>query len=98
MDLTSQQRRFLKGLAHKLQPIVSLGKNGFSPALQKEVDRHLADRELIKVRVGVDERKEFLSLADTLAQETKSHLVQVIGRMAILYRKGKNPEIKLPLS
>jgi RNA-binding protein len=98
MALTSQQRRYLKGLAHKLQPKVHLGKHGFSQALQKEIDRQLADWELIKVRVGVEGREEFLELADTISQTSKSHMVQAIGRIIVLYREGEEPEIKLPRS
>lgn len=96
MDLTSQQRRYLKGLAHKLQPKVQLGKHGFSDALQKEIDRQLTQLELIKIRVGVEDRQEFLGLVETLSQATRSHLVQAIGRVVVLYRQSDEPEIKLP--
>jgi RNA-binding protein len=96
MTLTSHQRRFLKGLAHKLTPSVHLGKNGWSEALRKEVDRQLGDLELIKVRISVEERQEFLHLAQVIADASQSHLVQTIGRIAVLYREGEEPEIKLP--
>ena len=98
MTLTSHQRRFLKGLAHKLHPSVNLGKNGWTDSLCREVKRQLGDLELIKVRIGVEERQEFLDLAQVIADSTESHLVQTIGRIAVLYREGEEPEIKLPRS
>lgn len=96
MTLTSQQRRYLKGLAHKLNPSVHLGKNGWTAPLSREVDRQLNDLELIKVRISVEERNEFLRLAQVIAEESKSDLVQTIGRIALLYRKGLEPAIQLP--
>ena len=96
MELTSKQAAYLRGLAHALDPVVQTGKAGVTAALIKEVERNLKDHELIKVRIGCEERAEFLQTAEQLASTTRAELVQTIGRIALLYREGEEPEIKLP--
>ena len=60
------------------------------------VDKALAVRELIKIKllktVPVDKEE----LAFDLAMHTKSEVVQIIGNTIILYRKGKTSKIVLP--
>lgn len=94
--LDSKQVRFLRGLAHKLNPAVQTGKDGYTPAIVKEIARNLSDHELIKVRIGADERAEFLELAEQMAADTGAVLVQTIGRIAVLYREAEDPVIQLP--
>ena len=48
--LTSSQRKRLRGLAHDLKPLVHLGKAGLTDAALAQIDKELADHELIKVR------------------------------------------------
>ena len=50
MELTGKQRRFLRSQAHSLKPVVQVGRNGVSEALQGEVERALHDHELIKIK------------------------------------------------
>jgi RNA-binding protein len=96
MKLNSKQIRFLRGLAHNLNCSVQMGKAGYGPSLVGEVERNLKNHELIKVRLGADDRDEFESLAELLSVETGAGLVQSIGRVAVYYREGEKPEIKLP--
>jgi RNA-binding protein len=96
MELTSKQVRYLRSLAHGLDPAVQMGKEGITPALADEVIRNLKDHELIKVRLGTDDRDEFAAMADQLATGADAALVQTIGRIAVLYRKGDEPKIRLP--
>src|SRR5687767_948397 len=95
--LTPKQRKYLKGLAHALSPIVRVGKAGATPAVVAETKKSLASHELIKVRIDVDEGTERRAIADNLAAETDSDLVGTLGKIAILYReREEEPEIELP--
>ena len=96
MELSIKQVCYLRGLAHKLHPVVQMGKAGYSAAFIKEVGRNLADHELIKVRIGVDDPGEFGAVADQLAEDTGALLVQTIGRIAVFYRAAEEPQIQLP--
>ena len=96
--LTSKQRAYLKSLAMELDPIILLGKASLTTENEKNVDEALAKRELVKVGVlkncGDDPRE----IAATLAEHTRSEVVQVIGKKIVLYRQGKdkNRKIELP--
>ncbi|EOS24356.1 RNA-binding protein [Lachnospiraceae bacterium 3-1] len=97
MNLTSKQRAYLKGLANNIDPIFQVGKASLTPELINAVGEALEKRELIKLSVlknCFDDPKE---VADTMAERTKSQVVQVIGKKIILYRPAKNnSKIQLP--
>lgn len=101
--LTSKQRRFLKGKAHSLKPVVLLGQHGLTDAIVKEADRALTDHELIKVRLGdlagpdqkeSDARK---AAAELLARRARADVVGLVGKIVILFRADpEQPRFKLP--
>lgn len=87
--MTSKQRAYLKGLAMTMDPILQIGKSSLTPELTQSVNEALDARELIKIHVlknCVDDGK---ILAQTLAERTRSQVVQVIGRMIVLYKPAK---------
>ncbi len=87
MPLNPRQRQFLKGEAHSLNPVVMLGNDGISEGVIKELDSSLEHHELLKVRLNAgDTRKE---QAQELATATNAEVVQVIGRIAVLFRQKK---------
>ena len=78
--------RKLRSLAQKLEPILSLGKAGATDAFLKSLDEVLGQRELVKIRFAAfkDERK---TLAPQLAEKTNSHLIWIVGHVAVYYRQ-----------
>ena len=92
MNLTPQQIRELKKLAHHLKPVVMLGQQGISENLINEIDLSLVAHELIKVKLAGAERTERLALAQQICEQVEAELVQIIGQMAVLYRA--NPDKK----
>ena len=85
--LDRDTRLALRGQAHGLDPVVLLGANGLTEAVIKEIDRALLAHELIKIRLNAGEgRKE---QAKEAAEATHCELVDVIGRVAILFRQKK---------
>ena len=50
--MNGKDRRYLRGLAHGLSPVVIVGQRGLSDAVVRQVDGALTDHELIKVRLG----------------------------------------------
>lgn len=96
--LTSAQRKYLRGLAHPLKPIVQIGKQGLTEATIRQADDALNDHELIKVQAPVP-REEKKELADRLASELEADVAGHIGHVIILYREHPDPEereIELP--
>ena len=99
MDLTGKQRAQLRGLANDIDTIVHIGKDGVGANLIKQADDALEARELIKITLLKNCLDDGEPLAETLAQRTRSQLVQVIGRKIVLYRPAKDVakrKIELP--
>ncbi len=96
--LTSKQRAYLRSLATDYDTIVMIGKNGLTPKVTVQTADALAARELIKGKVLVETSPVSpREAADTLASETGSEVVQVIGSKFVLYKKkDKDPVIVLP--
>lgn len=84
--LTGKQKRFLRSQAHHLQPIFQIGKGGVNEAMNTQIAEALEKRELIKVSLlqNTDEVADEAALE--IAQATNSEVVQVIGRVIVLYK------------
>jgi RNA-binding protein len=96
MALTPRQARYLRSLAHALDPVVRVGANGVTDAVVAKTDAELENHELIKVKVDGD-RQVVAEAAERLTTGTRSGLVQIIGKTLILYRRRKKlPEIRFP--
>lgn len=86
MTLRGKQKRYLRSEAHHLQPIFQIGKNGVNPAMVIQINEALEKRELIKVNLlqNTDEVAE--EVAHVLEQEIHCEIVQIIGRVLVLYK------------
>lgn len=96
MALTGKQRSYLRSLAHHLKPVVLTGDKGLTQAIFEKVVVELDNHELIKVRVSEGDVST-KGAAAVLAERSEAELVQVIGRMVVLYKgREEDPEIILP--
>ncbi len=99
--LTSQQRKYLKGLGHKLKPVVFVGQKGLSDSLVRAVDESLEKHELIKIKfIDFKEKSEKEEISEMIQDRTGSERVGMIGHMAMFYRQHPDPEkqkIHLPM-
>lgn len=95
--LTGKQRSHLKSLAHNLDPLFQLGKNGLSENFIKQVDEALENRELVKINILNNSTMETEELSKELVETLGAEFVQNIGNKVIIYRESEeNKEIKLP--
>ena len=96
-SLTGKQRRYLRSLAHHLNPVIQIGHAGVTQGLLDELDRALETHELIKVRVGGESPVEPDEAAKIIEPAAACHVAQVIGRVLVLYRQHpEEPTIELP--
>ena len=86
MALTGRQIRQLRSLAHHLEPVITVGKQGVANIL-KQVNEGLEAHELIKCSALENSGLSAREAADQLAELTGSEVVQVIGRRFSLYRE-----------
>lgn len=96
MAVNDRQKRYLKGLAHTLKPVVMLGDKGLTENVIKEIDNALSHHELIKVRISGQDKAERLEMLNNIAEQTSSDLVLIIGHIGGFYRPAKEPVIQLP--
>lgn len=95
--LSEKQKKHLRRLAHPMNPVVMLGNAGLTEGVVKELERALADHELVKVSARVGERSARDAALDDLARQTSSEIVQRIGNVGVFYRRSKQiPKILLP--
>ena len=88
MPLSSSQIRYLRGLAHPLNPILLLGGKGVTAGVLKELEQALDDHELIKVRLGGGDRTARAADLAKLVESSHAEAVQTIGHIAVLYRRN----------
>jgi len=91
MPLSSQQVRKLRGNAHSLKVIVTIGNNGLTDNVVNEIDNALEQHELLKIRVNAGDRDERDEMIQAILDKTGAELIQRIGHVASLYRC--NPEM-----
>ncbi|MED5017096.1 ribosome assembly RNA-binding protein YhbY [Paenibacillus chibensis] len=95
--LTGKQKRYLRSLAHHLDPIFQVGKGGTNEQLIKHINEAIEKRELMKISVLNNCLEDKHEIAEELADKTEAELVQVIGSTIILYKESKdNKKIELP--
>ncbi len=92
MELTSGQRRALKARGNRIKASVTISAEDLSEAAVEHVRRAFARRDLIKVRLVTDDRELCDRAAAELARRVPCHLVQRIGRVALLYRPVENAD------
>lgn len=90
--MTSKQRSYLKGIAMTTEPIFQIGKSSVTPELTAAIAEALEARELIKITVLKNCLDDGKSIAQVLAERTRSEVVQVIGKkLYYINRPRTNP-------
>jgi RNA-binding protein len=96
IELRGKQLTFLRGLAHHLNVVVSVGNRGVTRAVVDELNEALRVHELVKVKLAGEDRNTRQMCLERLCAATDAQAVQQIGKTGILYRPAREPRIKLP--
>ena len=87
------QRKYLKGLAHGLKPVVFVGHRGMTSEVTRAADEALSKHELIKVKfIDFKEKSQKEEIAAAIEKETAAEQAGMIGHMAVFYCQQKDPE------
>ena len=92
--ITPKQRKYLKGLAQDLSPIVMIGKAGLTDNIYTEMRNELRTRELVKVKLQEGCDLDPKETANKLAADLGAEFVQAIGRKFVLYKKTDDEKYK----
>lgn len=97
MELTTKQRQYLKVKAAELKPVVMIGKNGITESVIEEIKSSIEHHELIKVKAKAEDREQRDELAQYLAKQSESTVVQFLGNNLTLFKQAKkNSKFSLP--
>lgn len=87
------QKRFLRGLAHPLKPVVFVGQKGLTPTLTDAMNAALDQHELVKVKfIDFKEKSKKQALAEAIEKNASCEMVGMIGHMVTFYRRQPDPK------
>lgn len=86
ITLTPAQRKEHRAAAHHLDPVVMIGAEGATAAVERELDAALKAHGLVKVRVFSDDRAARELLLADLADKLSAAPIQHIGKLLVLWR------------
>ena len=92
LTLDNRLLKQYRAIAHKLNPIVTVGGQGLTEGIQIELERALNDHELVKIRVNVGDRETRDDVIKALVEGCGAELVQKIGHTATLLRHVPNAD------
>jgi RNA-binding protein len=87
MSLDKKTQKQFRSIGHHLNPVVIVAK-GLTDNVLAEINRALTDHELIKIRIVTEDRESRKLLIGEICQTVQGELVQVIGKVALIYRKA----------
>jgi len=96
MSISTKQNQFLRGLAHKLKPVIIVGNAGLTESVMEEIKLTLDHHELIKVKLNANDRAQRMEFCRNITTECEAHHVQSIGHIAVFYKPSRNNKITLP--
>ena len=89
-SLSNPQKRYLRGLAHDLKPIIMVGAIGPTDTVIAELDAALERHELIKVKFAAEDRETRDAWIEQLIEKSSVSLISRIGNVAIVFRRSKD--------
>lgn len=93
--LTQNEKKQLKALASKETVKYQVGKNEITDTVIDVLNKALTARELIKIDVLKGATDPVMEIALDLSSKLNADIVQVVGRVIVLFRRNKDkPKIK----
>lgn len=95
--LSKTQIKYLRKLAHDLNPVILLGQHGFTEAVLNELNIALEHHELVKVKLSGSDRDQRDELIKSICEQSQSEAIQSIGKTVTVFRRNKEkPVIEFP--
>ncbi len=84
---TGDLRRKLRAHGHALKPLVQIGKGGVTKGVLAQLAQALYDHELVKVRIATECPIDRFAVADEIAAQPGTQVVQLVGRIVLAYKR-----------
>ena len=96
MTLNNRQLKHLRGLTHKLQPVVMVADKGLTENVMAEIESALDHHELVKVKLKSDRATRAAWITE-ITNRCGAEKVHTIGQVASFFRRNpEKPVIELP--
>ena len=93
MKLKGFQRKYLKGVAHKLKPVVFIGQKGLTNEVLRALEDALDTHELIKLRfIEFKEKEQKRKICSNVEMKIECELISLVGHTAIMYRQNRDED------
>ncbi len=86
MSLSKKQIKFLRAKCHDLKAVIMLGQKGLTEEVLNELEIALTHHELVKIKLGVDDRDLRKQMIADICDKSQSEEVQSIGKTLSVYR------------
>ena len=93
--MAERDQKQLRAIGHKLKPVVTVAGKGLSENVLLEIERSLADHELIKIKLVVGNRSARTAISEDICDSTGAELVQSMGNIILLLRRSPKPDPRL---
>lgn len=94
MPLSNDKKKQFRTVGHGLKPIVTIAGKGLSDGVSAEIERALADHELIKIKLAVDDRDSRKEIIAEICANAKAENIQEVGKIVLIYRKSNKEILK----
>lgn len=92
-QLDGSERKYLRGLAHHLNPVIQIGIKGLSEGCLDEIETTLNTHELIKIKFICHKKAEEKSeLSARIESMTGAALVGTLGHTVTFFRRQSDPD------
>lgn len=76
----------IRKMGQDIRTLVRIGKNGINESMVDEINRHLEDKDLVKVKVLRNNPIQDLDkVAEELEEKTDGRLIEIRGKTILLY-------------
>ncbi len=87
------QKKFLRGLAHSLKPVVFIGQKGLVDSVVRSLSEAFDAHELIKVKfIEYKEKSQKKEISAHIEKKTGGQMAGMIGHTAIFFKQHPDPE------
>ncbi|MCD4820346.1 MAG: YhbY family RNA-binding protein [Candidatus Cloacimonetes bacterium] len=88
MILNSKKIAALKSKAVHLKTTVQIGNNGITEPVIASIEEALNANQLVKISYNSPIKKDRIEASKILIEKTDSSLVQILGKIIVLYRES----------
>lgn len=88
--MTSKERNFLRKMAHDLDAVVRVGKEGFNEGIFESIKTYIDKNELMKVKLLQNSLEEVnLDIIREIEENTGAIFVASVGKTMIFFKEKK---------